>query len=126
MSKVLLAILTAGCLVGCVVDEYGRVVPPDPIGQAIFYALDPTVPVYQPQEYIVTTDMPAARYERRTAIPVGYYDPQWVSGYWGWGGRDWVWVPGRWVQRPRADVVWRDSQYYLSDGRRYWRSGYWE
>jgi hypothetical protein len=125
MSKVLLTILTAACLIGCV-DQYGRVVPPDPIGQAIFNALDPAVPVYQPREYVVASDMPPPRYEQSSGVPVGYADPVWVNGYWGWGGSDWVWVPGRWVQRPRSNVAWRDSRYYLSDGRRYWRSGYWQ
>ena len=30
MSKVLFAVLTVLCLAGCVVDQYGRVLPPDP------------------------------------------------------------------------------------------------
>jgi hypothetical protein len=124
MSKVVLVILSAICLIGCV-DEYGRVVPPDPIGRAIFDALDPAVPVYEPRQYVVTNDMPPVRYERRAIVPASYSDPVWVNGYWGWGGGDWVWVPGRWVQRPRPDAVWNSSQYYVSDGRRYWRSGYW-
>lgn len=124
MSKLLLSILAAACLIGCV-DQYGRVVPPDPIGQALFNTLDPAVPVYQPREYVVTRDMPMVRYEQRPVAPVSYSDPAWVNGYWGWGGIDWVWVPGRWVQRPRQNLVWNDGRYYLSDGRRYWRSGYW-
>ena len=126
MSKVLFAVFTALCLGGCVVDEYGRVVPPDPVGQALFNALDPGVPVYQPREYVVDNDVPAVRYEQRTVAPVSYSDPVWVNGYYGWGGNDWVWVPGRWVQRPRRDLVWNDPRYYASDGRRYWRSGYWQ
>jgi WXXGXW repeat (2 copies) len=124
MSKVVLVILSAICLIGCV-DEYGRVVPPDPIGRAIFDALDPAVPVYEPRQYVVTSDMPPVRYERPAIVPASYSDPVYVNGYWGWGGGDWVWVPGRWVQRPRPDTVWNSSQYYVSDGRRYWRSGYW-
>ena len=125
MSKVLFAVLTALCLAGCVVDQYGRVLPPDPVGQALFTALDPAVPVYEPREYVVNNDIPAA-YERRTVAPVSYSDSVWVNGYYGWGGNDWVWVPGRWVQRPRRDLVWNDPRYYVSDGRRYWRSGYWQ
>ena len=124
-SKVLLTILTAGLLLGCV-DQYGRVRPPDPVGQALFNALDPGVPAYQSREYVVTRDVPAVRYERRPIAPVTYSDPVWVDGYWGWGGNDWVWVPGRWVQRPRENAVWTDGRYYTSNGRRYWRSGYWE
>ena len=126
MSKVLFALLTALCLAGCVVDQYGRVLPPDPVGQALFTALDPAVPVYEPREYMVDNDIPAAGYEQRTVAPVSYSDSVWVNGYYGWGGNDWVWAPGRWVQRPRRDLVWNDPRYYVSDGRRYWRSGYWQ
>ena len=126
MSKVLFAILSALCLAGCVVDQYGRVLPPDPIGQALFNALDPAVPVYQPREYVVDRNYPPMRYEQRTVAPVSYSDPMWVNGYYGWSGSDWTWVPGRWVQRPGRDVVWNDPRYYVSDGGRYWRSGYWE
>ena len=126
MSKVLFAVLTALGLAGCVVDEYGRVLPPDPVGQALFTALDPAVPVYEPREYVVNNDIPAAGYEQRTVAPVSYSDSVWVNGYYGWGGNDWVWVPGRWVQRPRRDLAWNDPRYYVSDGRRYWRSGYWQ
>ena len=126
MCKVLFAVLTAVCLAGCVVDEYGRVLPPDPVGQALFTALDPAVPVYEPREYVVNNDISAAGYEQRTVAPVSYSDSVWVNGYYGWGGNDWVWVPGRWVQRPRRDLVWNDPRYYVSDGRRYWRSGYWQ
>ena len=125
MIKVLVSILAAACLIGCV-DQYGRVVPPDPIGQALFNALDPAVPVYQPREYAVTSDMPPVRYERRTVVPVAYSDPVWINGYYGWGGNNWVWVPGRWVQRPNPNLAWNNSRYYVSDGRRYWRTGYWE
>ena len=85
MSNVLFAVLAVLCLAGCVVDQYGRVLPPDPIGQALFNALDPATPVYEPREYVVDSDYPAARYERRTVAPVSYSDPVWVSGYSGWG-----------------------------------------
>ena len=80
IGKVFVTLLAAGLCLGCVVDQYGRVRPPDPIGQAIFNALDPATPVYQPQEYAVETDIPALRNERRTVVPVGYSDPVWVKG----------------------------------------------
>lgn len=124
MSKVVIAMVAAACLFGCV-DQYGRVVPPDPIGRALFNALDPAVPVYQPRDYVVESDVPAVRYEQRAVVRSSYMDPVWVNGYWGWGGNDWVWVPGRWVQRPRSNAVWTDGRYYVNDDRRYWRSGYW-
>ncbi len=73
--------------------------PPDPIGQAIFNALDPATPVYQPQEYAVETDIPALRNERRTVVPVGYSDPVWVNGI--GRGEEMIGCGCLWVQRPR-------------------------
>jgi len=113
---------------GCV-DQYGRVVPPDPIGQAIFNALNPATPVYQSREYVVTQPMPVAPppgyYETQGPVPVGYANPYWINGYWGWQGSSWQWVSGRWVNRPRPNVVWVNGRYYHHHNRYYWRSGYW-
>ena len=78
MSKVLFAVSIALCVGGCVVDEYGRVLPPDPIGQALFNAVDPA-PVYGPRDYVVNSDVPAVRYDQRTVAPVSYSDPVWVK-----------------------------------------------
>ena len=125
-SKTLLALLSAGLIFSGCVDEYGRVRPPDPIGQALFNALDPSVPVYRSSNYVVTSEMPPVRYETRSVVPAGYSDPVWINGYWGWGGSDWVWVPGRWVERPHSNVGWTDGRYYEDNGLRYWRSGYWQ
>jgi hypothetical protein len=41
------------------------------------------------------------------ALPEGAHGPApagrvWVAGYWHWDGVDYVWVPGRWEQPPRA------------------------
>jgi hypothetical protein len=114
-------------LAGCV-DQYGRVRPPDPIGRAIFDVLDPAIPVYEPREYVVTRPIPAAPppgyYERRTVV-TSYSNPYWVRGYWGWRGNGWMWVPGRWVDRPRAGAMWVGGRYYARGSRYYWRSGYW-
>jgi hypothetical protein len=30
----------------------------------------------------------------------------WVSGYYRWSGRTYVWVPGRWIYPPRPAAVW--------------------
>lgn len=132
IGKKLLPFLSLGlfALAGCVVDQYGRVVPPDPVGQALFNVLDPAEPVYTSRRYVVTTPMPAAPppgyYEgTRPLTPVGYANPYWVNSYYGWSGNSWQWVPGRWVNRPRANVVWVGGRYYTSGNRYYWRSGYW-
>lgn len=30
----------------------------------------------------------------------------WIGGFWQWGGREHVWVPGRWTVRARAGAIW--------------------
>jgi hypothetical protein len=117
--KAIAALSAAGLLGGCAVVE-----TPGRIGSAIIDALDPDEPVYESREYVVAADMPRPIVERRLVAP-RYSDPVWVSGYWGWSGYRWVWIPGRWVNRPRAGAQWVSSRYYVVGGRRYWRSGYW-
>ena len=105
MSKVLFAVLSALCLAGCVVDQYGRVLPPDPIGQAFStHSIRGCRSMNRASMWLIAMSHPSAMSER-TVAPVSYSDPEWVNGYYGWGGNDWVWVPGRWVQRPRRDVA---------------------
>jgi len=121
-----LAVLALGIFSGCV-DQYGRVRPPDPIGRAIFDVLDPARPVYDSREYVVTRPYPSSPprgyYERRTVQPARYSDPYYIEGHWGWRNSNWVWVPGRWVQRPRQNAVWVGGQYDPYTSR--YRSGYW-
>ncbi len=130
MKTCLLALVASGLLllVGCV-DQYGRVRPPDPIGRALFDALDPSGPVYDSREYVVTRPMPSAPplgyYERRTVAPVSYSNPYWVDGYWGWRNNDWAWNRGGWYNRPRPNAVWYNGRYYTANNRQYYRSGYW-
>ena len=61
----------------------------------------------------------------RTVAPVSYSDPEWVNGYYGWGGNDWV-CSGKMGAASAPGCGWNDPRYYVSDGRRYWRSGYWQ
>ena len=35
----------------------------------------------------------------------------WVSGFWQWNGRVWVWVPGSWQMRPDAGSSWRPAEW---------------
>ncbi len=75
-------------LAGCVNSE-GRIRPPDPIGRAIFDALDPGP---RPQ---YATD---ARYVNQS----GYNENVWVEGAWGRdanGQR--VWIPGHYANIER-------------------------
>ena len=55
-------------------------------------------------EVVVSIRPPAAVVERRTLAPSRRH--VWIAGYHRWDGRAYVWVPGRWEERPRAHAVW--------------------
>ena len=114
-SKILLALLSAGLIFRDAWTSMAASVPGSDWAGA-FNALDPSVPVYRSSNYVVTSEMPPVRYETRSVVPAGYSDPVWINGYWGWGGSDWVWVPGRWVERPHSNVGWTDGRYYEDNG----------
>jgi hypothetical protein len=59
-----------------------------------------------------------------TPGPRPYPRAVWAGGYWAWRDNRYVWRPGRWVNPPRAGVVyfppsWRTGQYgwYQTPGR---------
>ncbi|MEO6845899.1 MAG: hypothetical protein ABI254_01480 [Chthoniobacterales bacterium] len=126
-------ILGAMLLAGCVGPD-GRVYPPDPIGHAIFSGIyststpvvyqQPVETVYQPREYVVTSEMPPVQYEQQLPYP-GYANAAWIPGYWGWGGNNWGWRRGCWTRRPYNNSAWVGPRYYNRGGNRYWRNGYW-
>jgi len=118
-----LPFVAATLLVGCT----NGFVPPDPIGRALFGAVEEINDgvLYEPTESVVYEPMPQNRWERRPARPVGYRDPVYVDGYWTWGGNDWVWVPGEWVERPRPGYRWVEPTAVRTARGWRWRSGYW-
>lgn len=83
-----LSLLTAGC-----VNSDGRFRPIDPLGRAIFDALDGG-PQNNDRRYVENTNPSYSRYDRR-------HTPQqvWIEGAYARdsrGGR--VWVPGHWAR----------------------------
>ncbi len=103
--------------------------PPDPIGRALFDVLDPSGPVYDSREYVVTRPMPSAPppgyYERRTVAPVSYSNP---IGWTDIGAGATTTGPGTvavGTNRPRPNAVWYNGRYYTANNRQYYRSGYW-
>lgn len=111
-------------LTACV--EYGVVRP----GPAVVDVLDPSQPVYTSRQFVVATPMPSSPpvgffQGPRPIAPVGFARPYWVGGYYGWRNNSWQWAPGRWVNRPRANVVWVSGRSFNSGNRHMWRSGYW-
>ena len=52
---------------------------------------------------------PRARYERRS--PRTNRDALWIKGYWHRQDDQWVWIPGRWDQRPDRSARWIHPRY---------------
>lgn len=77
--------LTPGC-----VNSEGRLRPPDPLGRALFDALDPGPRNARSDAYYVQQNQPQ------------YTDDVWVDGAWGRDARGQrIWIPGHWA---RAEV----------------------
>lgn len=51
----------------------------------------------------------------------------WTPGYWAWDDwwGDYYWVPGTWVQPPRAGLLWTPGWWGYRAGRYVWHAGYW-
>lgn len=121
--------VSAVAVTGCVNRE-GNLVPPDPIGRALFNAIDRDdtyygYDYYEPREVVVTRSMPRPVYEQRPTLSGNYADPIYVDGHYYWNGNDYVWQRGRWVNRPRPNVRWNPPGSVNRGGRTYYRSGYW-
>lgn len=114
-------ILLAGCATG---SKSSRPV--------VFDGLHPGGPVYRPQEFVVPTPRPTedpyGTYFEGTdePAPPEFADPYWVNGYWGWTGRDWEWVRGTWVDRPKPGLLWIHAAALTIGAHTYWKTGYWE
>lgn len=97
-----------------------------------FGPLRPGGPVFQPVEMIVAeprpTEPPFGKYfaDDQPPVPPGIANPYWISGYWGWKEPNWEWISGRWVERPKPNVIWINPRYYTTGAQQRWVAGYWE
>ena len=48
-----------------------------------------------------------------------------IRGYWGWQGNGYVWVPGRWAERPDPRAQWVQGRWYHSNQGWYREDGHW-
>ena len=76
------------------------------------------------REVIVTRTPPAVQVETQPASPGSQF--VWTRGYWRWTGTDYVWVPGGWVERPRARATWVEGQWLRRPGGWVWVAGHWQ
>jgi hypothetical protein len=49
----------------------------------------------------------------------------WSPGYWAWGGQDYYWVPGTWVEAPEPGLLWTPGYWGWGEGAYLWHEGYW-
>jgi hypothetical protein len=82
-----------------------------------------TTVVQEPASAVVTVQPPAPRTEMVPVSP----GPQfvWDSGHWSWNGASYVWVDGRYVERPRTEAMWIAGHWTSRDGGWVWEDGHW-
>jgi hypothetical protein len=51
----------------------------------------------------------------------------WQPGHWHWEGRrqDWVWIPGRYVERPHRYAMWEPGHWIERHHEWVWVPGHW-
>jgi hypothetical protein len=51
----------------------------------------------------------------------------WEPGHWQWNGRQYVWISGRYIQRPPHHRRWQEGGWVWSprEGRWIWRPAHW-
>jgi WXXGXW repeat (2 copies) len=49
----------------------------------------------------------------------------WTPGYWNWGHRGWVWMPGRYVARPYPHAAWVPGHWRPRGPSWVWIPGHW-
>ncbi len=120
MAGTALALAAAALLGGCVVAPpppprvYERPPPPPPPAY-----VEPAADVeVQANE----APPPLPDYEQPPCPEDGY---MWTPGYWAWGGGEYYWVPGTWVQPPRVGVLWTPGYWAFTGGIYAFHAGYW-
>jgi hypothetical protein len=72
---------------------------------------------------------PAPRYEAVPPYPPAYRPGRvvWQPGHWRWDGRDYDWVPGRYVEIPRHRHYrrWNEGHWEQRHGGWFWVEGRW-
>ena len=66
---------------------------------------------------------PHVMIERPVPLPGPQYI--WQVGYYRWGGRSYIWVPGRYVVAPFPDAVWVGGRWVHRGPRWAWVDGHW-
>ena len=105
-AAALMLVLSCACVV------------PGPRGRAVIVAPVPILSVRY-----VDREPPPLRVERAPLPPSP--DHVWISGYWSWDGRAYLWVPGRYHARPHPRAVWEEGHWSRHERGWYWVEGRW-
>jgi hypothetical protein len=63
-------------------------------------------------EVIAPRAPPPLMYEPVPPMPMGRDEiAVWTPGYWRWDGRDYVWTPGVYANRPRREAYWIPARW---------------
>jgi hypothetical protein len=50
---------------------------------------------------------------------------EWRPGHWHWDGREYVWIAGEYIERPRPTAAWVPGHWDDRGGRWVWVEGHW-
>ena len=77
-------------------------------------------------EVIAPRQPPAPRVEVIPPAPRPLDIVEWRPGRWHWDGREFVWVPGEWVEKPRREAHWVPGHWNeRPNGTWVWVQGHW-
>jgi hypothetical protein len=112
LPALIAAMVAAGALAGCVVDR-----PAPQATERVIVTPPPT------ERVVVRPAPPAPRVEVQPAAP----DTRavWDPGHWNWDGRQYVWVPGRYIERPNVATRWEPGRWVAENGSWVWMEGRW-
>ena len=75
---------------------------------------------------VVRVAPPPPRYEAPPPLPPERATVEvWQPGYWRWSGNEHVWVPGRYVTRPRPGATWVAGRWEQRGGGWVFIEGHW-
>jgi YXWGXW repeat-containing protein len=95
-------VMLAASLTGCVVEERTPVA-----------------------EIVAPMPPPPPRYEVVPPPPRPAETLAWRPGHWHWNGREYVWVHGGYMERPRPAATWDPGHWDDRGGRWVWVDGHW-
>ena len=94
-------------LAGCVVEARGPRAAVAVAAPVVYVPVPPPAPVVE-----AVPVCPGPRYI-------------WTRGYYRWSGREYLWVPGRWVARPHGHARWVEPEWRHHNRGWFFVEGHW-